>query len=261
MTNTTSNTTPSQSLKIALFAAMPEELEFLQEKLSAYHYETTEIYNFEFNIYEYDNKKILVACTGIGIAFAAMVTTLVHSHFKPDYMLLTGTAGAIRSGLKIRDVIIIERAFEAEIQPLFTDLEGTPFETSLTHPLNHEFIPSIYQASEELLAITHQVDFSDRSVHTGTAVTSNAFPAPIELFEQIKNADPYSIDMETSAFYQTTWLLRTPALAVRGISNILNQDGTDDKIHESDVKGSAQAAAVVILKIINKLSEEAEIES
>lgn len=35
----------------------------------------------------------------------------------------------------------------------------------------------------------------------GSVVSSNAFPAPKELFEKIKSLNPYSIDMETSAFF------------------------------------------------------------
>lgn len=59
--------------------------------------------------------------------------------------------------------------------------------------------------------------------------------------------------METSAIYQVAWLLKMRVLAVRGISNILNNDGTDDKVHRSDVRGSAEAAAKVVLEILNSL--------
>jgi nucleoside phosphorylase len=61
-----------------------------------------------------------------------------------------------------------------------------------------------------------------------------------------------SIDMETAAFYQTAWLFNAKVLAIRGISNVLNLDGSDSNIHESDVKGSSLAAATVLLAVLNK---------
>ena len=146
-----------------------------------------------------------------------------------------------------------QKAFEAEIQSAFTVLEGTPFESCLTHPLNKKTIPSIYSADNELLSIAAKTNFSESQARIGTVVSSNSFPAPKELFDKIKDKNPDSIDMETSAFYQVAWLLKIPSLAVRGISNVLNQNGIDDKIHQSDVPGSTRAAAIVLLAIIDTL--------
>ncbi len=237
----------------AIFSAMPEELEFFQKTFAQAKTEIIKLQGFEFKIYEYNNKRILVAYTGLGTTFAASIATLIYHHFSPEYMLLSGSAGGIKSGLKLRDVIIVEKAFEAEIQDAFKLLKNTPFESCLTHPLKNQCFPQVYAADEELLQIASNIDLSGITTYKGTVVSSNAFPAPPELFDKIKNQNPYSIDMETSAFYQIAWLLRARVLAVRGISNVLNHDGTDDKVHESDLKGSAEAAAKVLLKILDAL--------
>lgn len=237
----------------AIFSAMPEELEFFQKTFAQTKTETIQVQGFEFKIYEYNNKRILVAYTGLGTTFAASIATLIYHHFSPEYILLSGTAGGIKSGLKLRDVVIVENAFEAEIQGAFKLLKNTPFESALIHPLNNQCFPQIYSADEELLQIASNIDFSGITAHKGTVVSSNAFPAPQELFDNIKNQNPCSIDMETSAFYQIAWLFKARVLAIRGISNILNHDGTDDKVHESDLKGAAEAAAKVVLKILDAL--------
>ena len=104
-----------------------------------------------------------------------------------------------------------------------------------------------------MLSIAAKTNFSESQARIGTVVSSNSFPAPKELFDKIKDKNPDSIDMETSAFYQVAWLLKIPSLAVRGISNVLNQNGIDDKIHQSDVPGSTRAAAIVLLAIIDTL--------
>lgn len=243
----------SNKVDIAIFSAMPEELEFIHNTLSTCKSELLKAAGFEFKVYNYNNHRILVTHTGLGTTFAATVLTLVHQHFRPNYVFLTGTAGGIKPELQLCDVVIVEKAFEAEIQGAFTALKGTPFESCLTHPLKNLPFPPLYAANEELVALSNTISSSEEKIHKGTVVSSNSFPAPQELFDRIKSQSPYSIDMETSAFYQVAWLLKIPVLAIRGISNVLNHDGTDDKVHTSDVKGSAKAAAKVLLKIIDKL--------
>lgn len=232
---------------------MQEELDFFQKTFSETKSEIVKVQGFEFQIYEYNSKRILIIPTGLGTTFAASVVTLIHHHFSPEYIFLSGTAGAIKPELKVRDVIICERAFEAEIQGAFQPLKNTPFESCLTHPLKNQCFPQVYSADEELLRIASNIDLPDITIHKGTVVSSNTFPAPPELFQKIKSENPYSIDMETSAFYQVAWLLKARVLAIRGISNKLDHDGTDDKVHESDVKGSADAAAKFLLKILDTL--------
>ena len=242
-----------QKIDFSILSAMPEELEYFQ---SIFQKDTCNSYlvnGLEFKVYEYKNKKILLANTGLGTTFAASVLTLIHHHFHPSYIFFSGTAGGINHSLKLRDVIIVEKAFEAEIQGAFELLPNTPFEGCLTHPLKQQAFPPIYSADAELLNIASNVSSTDSSIYTGTVVSSNAFPAPQELFDRIKSADPYSIDMETSAIYQVAWLLKLRVIAVRGISNILKHNGTDDKVHESDVRGSSEAAAKVVLKIVDAI--------
>lgn len=250
----------NKKVDFAILSPMPEELEFFQKNFSSCSYETIKLHQFEFKIYDYQKKRILLSHTGLGTAFAASVATMVCHHFHPDYFLLLGCAGGINPTLSIKDVIIVEKAFEAEIQDAFTLLKGTDFESCLTHPLKKQVFPPIYSADAELFSIASSIDYENIKVHKGTVVSSNTFPAPRELFEKIKKSLPYSIDMETSAIYQVAWLLGVPALAVRGISNLLNSDGTDDKISEFDIKGSMEAASAVLLKILNRLVYQSQLQ-
>lgn len=243
----------NKKIQFALFSAMPEELHFIQTAFSKCRYENINIASFKLTIYNYNNCKILIAHTGIGTVSTAAIIALIQAHCHPDYIFMSGTAGAIHSDLKLCDVVIADKAFEAEIQGVFSSVQGTPFESCLMHPLKNQACPSIYAASTELLTLVDMLPFTKNNIHRGTVVSSNSFPAPKELFDQIKLKNAYSIDMETSAFYQTAWLLNIPALAIRGISNILNQDGTDDKLPESDIQGSTSAACKTLLAIVDKL--------
>ena len=236
----------------AIISAMPEELDYIKQEFSNLDSSEINIGEFKFIIYNYKNTKILIAHTGMGTSFAAFAITLIYSHFNPEYILVCGTSGGIKKDLKLRDVIIAEKAFEAEIQDVFSLLKGTAFENCLKHPITNKFFPAHYSADPELLSICDSLNLSNQNHYKGTVVSSNAFPAPKELFEKIKSFDPYSIDMETSAFYQIAWLLNIKILAIRGISNILTTDGSDEKIHEADVQGSSLSAAAALLSILNQ---------
>lgn len=247
-------------IDFSILSAMPEELTYFEFVLSKNKFKIFTANGFEFKVYQYKNKRILLSHTGLGTTFAASVITLIHHHFRPDYIFFSGTAGGINPSLKLRDVVIAEKAFEAEIQGAFKLLKDTPFDSCLTHPIKQQRFPQIYAADNELLNLASNVASTDSSIYTGTVVSSNSFPAPQELFDRIKEEDPYSIDMETSAIYQVAWLLNIRVLAIRGVSNILNNNGSDDTIHESDVEGSSEAAARVVLKIVDALVLECDIE-
>jgi len=245
-------TEPNLNVDIAIFTAMSEELQYFKDYFAKHPKQTKTIRDFTFDIYDVNDVQILLSETGLGTTFSSSVLTFVCHTFTPSYVLLSGTAGAINQKLKLCDVVIAENAFEAEIQKVFPLVKNTPFESCLTHPLKEQRFPNIYPASKKLLKFAQ--DIKNKNIFFGNVVTSNNFPSPIELFEDIKSLSPYSIDMETSAFYQVAWLFGIEVLAIRSISNILNIDGTDDHIDESDVEGSSKAAAITTLKIVEKLS-------
>lgn len=242
----------THKIDYAIISAMPEEMGFIIREFSNYSCIDIQLNKFEFKIYDYKGIKILLSYTGIGLAFAASLITLIHFHFNPDYILMTGTAGGIDRNLKINDVIVAEKAFEAELQDIFTLLKGTPFESCLRHPITNTYHLPQYSADAHLLKIFNSLSFSELTVYKGTAVSSDAFPAPKSLFEKIKHFHPYCIDMETSAIYQIAWLLNIKVLSIRGISNILDASGDDKEMHKSDLKNSSMAAAKVLLAILDK---------
>lgn len=241
------------SIEIAIFSAMPEELVFVKEKLRLCKSCSAQMGVFKFDIFDYRQKKILLACTGIGTTFAASLLSLIHQKFSPKYVFLLGTAGGIKNELNVRDVIIVKKAFEAEIQGIFSALKGTPFETCLNHPLKNQQFPAIYAADKGLLDLA-SILINNKNIHMGTSASSNFFPAPKELFARIRHKDAYSIDMETSAFYQIAWLLGIRILAIRGISNMLNSDGSDDDLTGSDIPGSMLAATNALWTIVDTLA-------
>lgn len=234
----------------------------MQEELAPYlkifkEISEQKIQGLAFKICEYNGRKILLSSIGFGTTSAAIVTTLIVTHFQPDYILFSGTAGGIGDNVKVNDVVIAAGSFQAEMQAAFSILPNTPFESCLTHPVKHERLPEVYKVDSRLLTA---IDFSsdhEISIHYGTIVSSDIFPAPPpEIFKDIQNKHPLAIDMETSALYQIGWLLQIPVLVIRGISNKLNSEGKDENIDQADVPNSSANAAKVLLKVLHKLIEQ-----
>jgi adenosylhomocysteine nucleosidase len=139
----------------AIISAMPEELEFFTKEFSNLKCIEVEAQGFNFKIYDYQNNKVLLASSGMGTTFATSILTLIYLHFMPEYILISGTAGSVKEGLELRDVVIAENAFEAEIQDAFGLLKNTPFEGCLKHPLKNEYFPAHYSAQREPSTIEH----------------------------------------------------------------------------------------------------------
>ncbi len=244
----------TNKIDYAIFSAIPAELEYIKNKFKAVASEPINLGGFEFTIYVYNDARVLLISCGLGTAFTASALTLTHFYFEPRFVLFSGVAGGIAPDLKICDVVIAELAFEAEMQTVHSAVKNTPFESCLVHPLKNLVIPKSYSCNESLFSLGKAISFpKNLTIHFGKVVTSNNFPAPAALFHEIKEQQALCIDMETSAFYQIAWLLNIPALAVRGISNLINSKGTDENIHFSDLVGSAESAAKVTLAILDAL--------
>lgn len=247
-----------QPVDCAILSAMTEELAVLKDNLKTLKRESFAIGALSFEIFELEGYRILLTPTGVGTGFATIITTLVHAHFNPQCMLFMGTAGAIENGLGIRDIILVESAFEAEAQGMFTALANTPFESCLTHPLTQQKILPVYSAHKDLLAIAATLS---APVHRGTVVTSNVFPAPKGTFPALRASGALAIDMETSAFYQATTFLQIPSLAIRVVSNKLDNEGNDKDIGSSDIPGSVQVASDYVMQLLKALLQQKKSEA
>lgn len=244
---------PQIKVDCAIFSAMSEELLELERSFSSHSCTSYEHLDFVFKIYDVNGYKVLLTPTGIGTVFATSIITLIHTLFHMDCMLFIGTSGGIHNALKIRDIILVDSAFEAESQSMFSLLIDTPFESCLRHPLNNESLKPVYIADPDLISLAESS--VKLPIVRGALVSSNAFPAPKELFPELKKAGVLAIDMETSAFYQVAWLLKIPALAIRAVSNQLDCDGDDKHIAQSDVAGSIQVASEYVLNLVDVLAK------
>jgi len=223
--------------------------------------QTQAVGNVKYTIGEIAGKRVAMIASGIGTTCAAAVTTHMIQYFKPKALFFSGCAGGIDPSLSIGDVVIGSAAFEAEIQGMPTALQNTPFEAELVHSFKHEIQPTQFDADKYLFETAQQIADSLQSnpknikakVSSGLLVTSNAFPAPNHLFEDIKHRGAVAIDMESSAIYQVSWLFNIPSLVIRGISNVLDSAGNDDDLENAADKIAANNACEFLYQLLEVL--------
>ena len=231
-------------MNILILSAFPEEQDYYKKTLRPHA--TLKIGFIDVISCQADSASIYLATTGIGTINAALVLATLAAHLKPDAVFFSGTAGAIDPQLNIGDVVVGQDAFDADILSVHDAVIGTPFEGALVNPNKKEKTPPVYSSNASLLKIATISHGSQYSLFHGRVATSNHFPAPKELFEQIKANNAMIIDMESTAIYQFGWLTQLPVLVVRAVSNKLNAQGTDDEIDRSDIKSSDHAAKQVL---------------
>lgn len=218
----------------------------------------------EYTIGTLSGKSVAMVPVGWGTTCAAVVMTHLIENFKPKAVFFSGTAGGIANSLNQGDVVVGSQAFEIDLYHLIAACQGTPYAEGLIHAFKHEMQPSVYPANVELLqqAKNLLVSFQANAISQGKSVaakaysgllaTENHFPLKAENYDFLKKLGVSANAMEGSAIYQTSWLLGTPSLVVRGISNVYSA-ATQSNIATAEVDLASDNAAKFVMRLLDNL--------
>ncbi|MBP3757277.1 MAG: 5'-methylthioadenosine/adenosylhomocysteine nucleosidase [Prevotella sp.] len=170
------------------------------------------------------NTLILMQC-GIGKVNAAVGTTTLIRRYTPDCVISTGCAGGIDESLNIMDVVVstqtayhdvvIPGCEHGQVQglPTYFRAEEQLVETALT--LNH------LAADEQDDAPQHR-----SVIRSGLICSGDQFISDRAELTRIKQLFPsaLAVDMESAAIAQTCFLLQTPFVSFRILSDTPGAD-------------------------------------
>jgi adenosylhomocysteine nucleosidase len=193
-------------------------------------------------VIDIEGKRVALVVSGIGTSFASSAATAALFALNPRAIFFSGTAGSFTKDKKIGDMIIVDRAYEVEIQGLKDALLGTEFEVGVAHTALDQVVSSVFSADDQLLDLA-KAYAKGSGASVGMAASSNTFPSPPSLFSGVKNSGAVVIDMETSALYQVGWLYQVPVIAFRCVSNKLTEEGDYVEHKEEPLIGSERTAA------------------
>jgi len=222
----------------AILGAFEQEIILLEDELTDAREQIIE--GIRFVSGKLSGKKVVIAFTGIGKVNAAMTTTLLIEHFKPDKVIFTGIAGAVNQQLQPGDIVIAEKTAHHDMGTLWP--EGL-FHKGVKNRLNGWENPVFFDGDEQLLKLAEraakQVEFSSiriisgqRSpkVVKGVVVTGDAFIASADKCAELRkklNAD--AVEMEGAAVAQLCFQRGIGFLVIRSISDNADEGAVLDK--------------------------------
>ena len=211
-----------------------------------------------------NGRKVVIAQTGIGKVNAAITTTLMLDHFKPQQVIFTGIAGGVNSELSPGDIVIgtlVAHHDYGTITPDSMLIRATRNpSTMVENPVYFPGDSSLVELAEKVSTgvvletlIRHNSRVLPRIVK-GIIVTGDVFVSSVTATQLLrKRTMAEATEMEGAAVAQACWQQRTPFLIIRSLS-----DNAGDNAYE-DVKKFYQVAArnsaSLVMAILGKLTK------
>ncbi len=204
-----------KSVHVGIVCAVDEEFAALTKHLL--HAEIISIGDKKICLGGFHNYAIAIIQSGIGNINAAAATTLLYAQYDPKLMLFSGIAGSLNPDLHIGDVLIGEKAFQAEANS-HEQLRRT-----------WDMPPLLKTADQKLIELARQLtDSCPYKVKLGVIVSSDTYPAPDNFKALFEQQQAQAIDMETAAFYQSCNGFNVPCLCIRSFSNPVTNSQRED---------------------------------
>ena len=247
----------------AILGAFEREITLLVDELTDTQEQRIE--GIRFVSGKLSGKRVVIAFTGIGKVNAAMTTTLLIEHFKPDKVIFTGIAGGVNQQLQPGDIVIAEKTAHHDMGTLWP--EGL-FHKGVKNRLNGWENPVFFESDEQLLKLAEraaqQVEFSSiriisgqRSpkVIKGVVVTGDSFIASADKCAELRkklNAD--AVEMEGAAVAQLCFQRGIGFLVIRSISDNADEGAVLDK--QTFYILAAKNSSNLVIEMIDLLGAE-----
>lgn len=210
-------------MRIVILGAFQDELTETYSRFS----DLTEIMISKARCFagKWDGHDIYIALSGIGTNAAAITTTILCERLQPDLIIFCGVAGGLQSDQKVGDLVVVNQVIDADFLLLPDLIKDSPYKNALDDPHTLQPITTYYPIHSSLLNLMSALSFE--RLNQGVVVTSNAFPAPQNLFKEIKSLKCSAIEMESAGIYKAALYFNVPVLTLRAISNLLDESGND----------------------------------
>ena len=218
---------------IALIGAMPEEVAIIKEKIE--NLQEKKIAHVSFYEGRYEGRDIVLMLSLPGKVNAAIATTLLLDHYKPEYVINIGTCGALQGDMEIGDMIVA-----TEVRH-FDELGQVPQ------------MPAVYKSDEYLQKLAAEINLPNHKIHFGLVGTSDSFISNKELKENILSNFPTMqvVEMEAAAIAQTCYQFGTKFIVCRSVSDKA-EEGTRVTFDEF-LRIAAVNSSILTTELIKKL--------
>lgn len=230
-------------MRIAIIAAMEEEVAILKSKIT--HYRVERHLNCDFHLGKIANCEIVLLQSGIGKVAAASGTTLLLNNYQVDAVINTGSAGGLSTALNIGDIVVSKNVF-------YHDVNLTAFGYQ---PGQMSGCPIAFEASETYQTLAKEcVKKQGVNAIEGSIGSGDAFINGKTNLERIKQTFPNAIavEMEAAAIGHVCWLYQIPFVVVRAISD--NGDSESAVDFQSFLKLAATQSSLIVESMLTELA-------
>lgn len=228
-------------MKILIIAAMQEELDAYLQALPELRKST--LGNVQIYTGQHLGNDLMLARSGIGKVNAALNTTRLMMDYQPDLVINSGSAGGLAHTLAIGDVVIANKL-------TYYDVDVTAFDYAKGQVPQ---MPAIYEATREYCKVLEGLVFDDFKTHHGLICSGDSFINSVEIAQQIKEDFPkaLALDMESTAIAQVCYVLKTPCLIVRAITDHANKHSA--KANDANIPWAMTNSAKVLIAFLECL--------
>jgi adenosylhomocysteine nucleosidase len=230
-------------MKIGIIGAMAPEVAILKDAIVDLH--TSEYGGYTFYAGQISNMDVVLVQSGIGKVAAAIATTLLLTHFNPDGVINTGSAGGFDQALNVGDVVI-----SSEVR--HHDVDVTAFNYEIGQVPN---MPAAFIANATLIATAEQSvkQVSDVQVTTGLITTGDTFMCKPDVIQQARDNFPTmkAVEMEGAAIAQTCHQLSVPFVVIRSLSDIAGKESPQS--FEAYLETASKYSSQMVMALLNNL--------
>jgi 5'-methylthioadenosine/S-adenosylhomocysteine nucleosidase len=192
---------------------------------------------------------VTVLQSGVGKVNAAMVAQFAVDRFGPDYLIVTGIAGALSSGLALGDVVVSRDCVQHDL-----DVSALGVPVGQVPRTGHRFL----DGDPRLVALALATAVPGQRVVAGRILTGDQFIAAGDAGGQrrLRSLDGTAVEMEGAAIALVATVNRIPFVIVRSVSD--HADGTAPADFRACMRRAAANSYTVCAGILAGLAGEPE---
>lgn len=233
---------------IGVIGAMDCEVSALKSKLN--NREEIKHGELTINIGTLHGHNIVLVKSGVGKVNAALCTQYIIDKFNPNFIINTGIAGGIASGLKVGDIVAGKELVQYDF-----DVSAIGYARGYMCTGKNPDKPTVFYSDEKLIKEFEQAAKGSLNVVTGTIASGDTFVSDKNKKTEIKNLfNASAVEMEGAAIAQAATVNKIPFIIVRAISDLA--DDTAAKDHEFVETQMAQLSSDTIEKLLQRLSDK-----
>ncbi|WP_298047563.1 5'-methylthioadenosine/adenosylhomocysteine nucleosidase [uncultured Cardiobacterium sp.] len=228
---------------IAIIGAMQQEVALLQSRIS--QAKTDTVAHISITRGMLAGKPVLLAQSGIGKVNAAITTAILLDKYNAAYIINTGSAGGLQSGMKQGDVVI-------GVQTAHHDADATAFGYAIGQipqmPPRFDSDATLIEHAEHAATA-----FDGAAVHHGLIVSGDQFINSADKIATIRAnfPDAMAVEMEAAAIAQTSYHFSRPCVIIRALSDLA--DGEAEYSFEQFLQTASVHSAEMVENIVRRI--------